>query len=69
MKKIKKITKQQKTFARFIVLVLKFTCYLQTVPCVAPKLPAAFYVLLEKIRILIYFKIKNRSQCFLRIGP
>ena len=48
MKKIKKITQQQKTLANFIVLLLKFTCYLQTVLCVAPKLPAAFYVLLEK---------------------
>ena len=47
MKK-KKNTQQQKTFARFIVLLLKFTCYLQTVPCVVPELPAAFYVLPEK---------------------
>ena len=48
MKKIKKITQQQKTLARFILLFLKFICYLQTVLCVAPELPAAFYVLLEK---------------------
>ena len=45
---MKKITQQQKTLAGFIVLLLKFTCYLPTVLCVAPELPAAFYVLLEK---------------------
>ena len=30
------------------MLLLKFTCYLPTVLCVAPEPPAAFYVLLEK---------------------
>ena len=48
MKKNKKNYTTTENIRRFILLFLKFICYLQTVLCVAPELPAAFYVLLEK---------------------